>query len=79
MSGEHKVSEGDDSLSRLNAKDILQKSIDALNAKRSNCESILEDMEHPISKLLFIDSASVISDCIEIVTETANEHGITVK
>ena len=79
MAGEHKVSEGNDSLNRLSAKDILQKSIDALNAKRINCESILEDVNHPLSKLLFIDSASVISDCIEIVTETAREHGITVK
>lgn len=76
MAGEHKVSSLDDSLNRLNARNALQKAIDALAVKRRNCESILEDMEHPLSKLLFLDSASVISDCIEIVSVTAREHGI---
>lgn len=59
------------------ARDVLQRSIDALNAKRSNCESLLQDMNHPLSKLLFFDSASVIGDCIEIISETARECGIT--
>lgn len=76
MAGEHKVSKGNDNLNRFNARNALQKAIDALAVKQRNCESIVEDMEHPLSKLLFIDSASVIQDCIEIVSETAREHGI---
>lgn len=79
MAGEHKVSNLDDSFNRLNARNALQKAIDALTVKRRNCEFIIEDMEHPLSKLLFIDSASVIQDCIEIVSIAAREHGITVK
>lgn len=79
MLGEHKVSYLDDSFNRLNARNALQKAIDALTVKRRNCEFIIEDMEHPLSKLLFIDSASVIQDCIEIVSIAAREHGITVK
>ncbi len=59
------------------ARDALQKSLDALKAKRSNCESLLHDMEHPLSKLLFLDSASVTSECIGIISETARECGIT--
>lgn len=68
---------GSNSPDRLFARKILQESIDALAAKRMNNESLMRDMELPLTKLLFCDCMSVIQDCIEIIRETAREHGIT--
>lgn len=34
-------------------------------------------MGHPIARLLFADSVSVIKDCIEIVNETALKYGVS--
>lgn len=36
----------------------------------------MQKMEHPLSRLLFADSLSVIQECIELIKETVREHGI---
>lgn len=62
----------------LDAVKILQKSIDTLAGKQKDYESALQNTgtDSHILRLLFADSASVIHDCIEMVSETAREYGI---
>ncbi len=57
-------------------KNILQKSIDTLSDKKQDYESALQYADSHILRLLYADSASVIGDCIELVSETAREYGI---
>lgn len=57
-------------------KNILQRSVDALACKKENYESALQDTDNHILRLLYADSASVIGDCIELVSGTAREYGI---
>lgn len=57
-------------------KDILQRSVDVLAGKQKDYESALQDTDNSILRLLYADSASVIGDCIELVSETAREYGI---
>lgn len=72
----YRTSAGSNSQSRLDARDVLQKSIDALAMKQKDYESALQGADLPSLRLLFADSASVICDCIGIVSETARECGI---
>ncbi len=57
-------------------KNILQRSVDALTCKKEDYESALQDADNNILRLLYADSASVIGDCIDLVSETAREYGI---
>lgn len=57
-------------------KNILQRSVDALVWKQKDYESALQDTDNQILRLLYADSASVIGDCIELVSGTAREYGI---
>lgn len=56
--------------------EILQKSIDTLAGKQRDYESAMQDTNSNTLRLLYADSASVIQDCIEMVSETASEYGI---
>lgn len=56
---------------------ILQKSIAALDSKREHCEAIMQELDAPLAKLMFMDSASVIQECIEIIRETAHVYGVS--
>lgn len=57
-------------------KNILQRSVDALACKKEDYESALQDTDNNILRLLYADSASVIGDCIALVSGTAREYGI---
>ena len=73
----YRTSTGSNSQNRLDAKDVLQRSIDALAVKRQDYESAMEGADLPMLRLLFADSISVIGDCIEIVNETALKCGVS--
>lgn len=60
----------------LDSKKILQSSIDTLINRQKDYESALQDTDNHLLRLLYADSASVIQDCIEIVSETASKYGI---
>lgn len=44
--------------------------------KQLDYESAIQDTDNDTLRLLYADSASVIGDCIEMVSETAHEYGI---
>lgn len=52
-----------------------------LDGKRKDYISAMENLDDAgdhLLRLLFADSASVIQDCIELVSETAQKSGITI-
>ena len=63
------------------AEVLFKKAVSALTDKRKDYLSalgILDDTGDYILRLLFLDSASVIQDCIEIVSDAAREYGIPI-
>lgn len=50
--------------------------MDAFAWKQNYYESAMQDADDHILRLLYADSASVISGCIEIISETARKYGI---
>lgn len=59
----------------------FKKSVSALADKRRDYLSafeILDDTGDFTARLLFADSASVIQDCIEIISDAAREYGIPI-
>ena len=63
------------------AEVLFKKAVSALTDKRKDYLSALgslDDTGDYILRLLFLDSASVIQDCIEIVSDAACEYGIPI-
>ena len=63
------------------AEVLFKKAVSALTDKRKDYLSALgslDDTGDYIQRLLFLDSASVIQDCIEIVSDAAREYGIPI-
>ena len=63
------------------AEVLFKKAVSALTDKRKDYLSALgslDDTGDYILRLLFLDSASVIQDCIEIVSDAAREYGIPI-
>lgn len=56
-------------------KKILLESIDVLARRQKDYESALQDTDSRMLRILYADSASVIGECIELVSETAREYG----
>ncbi|MCM1219834.1 MAG: hypothetical protein NC548_35635 [Lachnospiraceae bacterium] len=59
-------------------KNILQKSINTLSGRQRDYESALQEADSPMLRLLYADSASVIGDCIEVISGTAREYGVPI-
>ena len=65
----------------LDAEGLFKKAVSALTDKRRDYLSALgslDDTGDYILRLLFVDSASVIQDCIEIISDAAREYGIPI-
>lgn len=65
----------------LDAEGLFKRIVSALTDKWRDYLSALgslDDTGDYILKLLFVDSASVIQDCIEIISDAACEYGIPI-
>ena len=65
----------------LDAEGLFKRIVSALTDKWRDYLSALgslDDTGDYISRLLFVDSASVIQDCIEIISDAAREYGIPI-
>lgn len=74
-----KDADSNEEIPKLDAGKFFHKSVSALAEKRKDYLSAFEKLDDTgdfILKLLFADSASVIQDCIEIISEVANEYDI---
>ena len=63
----------------LDSEVFFKKTVSALTDKRRDYLSALgslDDTGDYILRLLFVDSASVIQDCIEIISDAARKYGI---
>ncbi len=65
----------------LDSEVFFKKTVSALTDKRRDYLSALgslDDTGDYILRLLFVDSASVIQDCIEIISDAARKYGIQI-
>lgn len=65
----------------LDAEGLFKRIVSALTDKRRNYLSALGSLDNTgdyILRLLFVDSASVIQDCIKIISDAACEYGIPI-
>lgn len=65
----------------LDSEVFFKKTVSALTDKRRDYLSALgslDDTGDYILRLLFVDSASVIQDCIEIISDVARKYGIQI-
>ena len=63
----------------LDAEVFFKKTVSALTDKQRDYLSALgslDDTGDYILRLLFVDSASVIQDCMEIISDAARKYGI---
>ena len=63
------------------AEVLFKKAVSALTDKQRDYLSALgslDDTGDYILRLLFVDSASVIQDCIEIISDAARKYGIPI-
>lgn len=81
MKSRQKQASSNEEFPKLDAGEFFKKSVSALDDKRRDYLSafeILDDTGDFTARLLFADSASVIQDCIEIISDAAREYGIPI-
>jgi hypothetical protein len=57
-------------------KGILLESMDVLAEKKKDYEDAMEHTDISLLRLLYADSASVIGDCIEVISGIIRKYGI---